>query len=139
MKHLTEIIKLKGYKVADFSKIILNQKYTTFKNQVSKGTMRYNDIKKVLKVLNIRFEDLEKFKKIKETISKEQNLILDPDEVKTEQEFAQIYSNKIKKPYNQRLLTSIVTGEKRLTLKEFTSKYHITESKQARRANRIGQ
>lgn len=134
MKHLTEIIKLRGYKVGDFAKIILNQQYPTFKHQVRQGTMRYKDIIKVLKVLNIKFEDLDKFKKIKEAINKEQNIVLDSEEVKTEQEFAQIYSNKIKKPYSQKLLTSIVTGEKKLTLKEFTSKYHISEKKQARRA-----
>lgn len=138
MKHLTAIIKLRGYKVADFAKIILNQEYSTFKYQVRNGTMRYSDIVKLLKVLNIKFEDLDKLKKVKESIDKEQNITLDPEEVKTEQEFAQIYGNKIKKPHNQRLLTSIVTGEKRLSLREFNAKYHITESKKpARRAGTI--
>jgi len=59
MDNLIKIIKLRGYKVADFARKILGQEYRTFKTQVDKKTMRYKDIKIVLKVLGINFEDLE--------------------------------------------------------------------------------
>jgi hypothetical protein len=59
MKNLTPIIKLRGFTVAGFARQVLGQEYRTFKTQIDKETMRYKDIKTVLKVLNIRFEDLE--------------------------------------------------------------------------------
>lgn len=59
MNNLTKIIKLRGYSVAGFARQVLGQSYRTFKTQIDKGTMRYKDLKIILKELNIKFEDLE--------------------------------------------------------------------------------
>jgi hypothetical protein len=59
MNNLTKIIKLRGYSIAGFARQVLGLSYRTFKTQIDKETMRYKDIKIVLKELKIKFEDLE--------------------------------------------------------------------------------
>lgn len=130
MKTLTKIIKSRGYDVAEFARLVLGQEYKTFWAQIHKGNMRYKDIVKMLSTLNIKFEDLEKFKETKSAKIKINTLTLKGKDLKTvrsEQEWAKIYAEKIKKPFSINLLHSILKEERKLTLKEFCKTYQIRE------------
>lgn len=118
MKYLTKIIRGRGYEVKEFAKII-GKSYRTLKFQIDNGTMHYNDVKRVLKLLNIKFEDLEKIKP---------NVKPSKGEKKTEEEWSKLYIDKIKEPYAEQLLISILfESGKKVSLKEFKRNYNIKD------------
>lgn len=129
MKHLTKIIKAKGFKINEFAKLSVNKSYRAFKTQIDEGTMQYKDIKKVLRLLNIKFEDIDKYKATILKSPKVVNKKITPKKlrsVETEEEWAKLYIGKIKEPYAEKLLCSILFEEKKVTLKEFCKTYHIS-------------
>ena len=55
---LNRAIAKKGFKIGEFAEKYLQIQYKTFKHQLDNKTIRQRDITKILKLLDVKYEDV---------------------------------------------------------------------------------